>query len=147
MKKLLLAIAMMLSMSAVNAQDDYSPQLSQLASQIAGFVVGTPDGSFTACEYAGGQLAFTVGADSNLNTSFYSADDPDVRNALLYATVAKMLSGDYDQGIKVLDFLAATRTAICFRLPLPGDTTGAMSEVTIWPSDVKPALRKATGRE
>ena len=147
MKKLMLAIAMMLSVTAVNAQEDYTPQLTQLASQVSGFVVGTPDSSFTTCEYTNGCLTFTVGAESQLNTSFYSVEDPEVRNQMLQATMAKMLSGNYDQGIMVLDFLAGTRTAICFRMPMPGDANGAMSEVTIWPSDVKPALRKATGRE
>lgn len=131
-------LAVLLSVTMAYAENPNAQQLSQLASEISGYVVGTADGTFSACTYENGMLTFTVNDGSRFNKQ-YQASDFDQQNEMLEAAVLKMLSGE--PGVAILTFLEQTRTSICWRLPLQGGN-GQYAEVTMWPGDLKAKLIK-----
>lgn len=125
------------SVFMVKAENENAPQLEQLASEISGYIVGTPDGTFQSVTYEDGKLVFRVNANSQLNKQFYSTDDFAKRDELLDATLLHIFSGD--SGVQIMTFLEQTRTQILWMLPLPGGN-GQCSEKSVWPGDMKAKL-------
>lgn len=140
MKHLLLTLALILSSAFAGADNGYAPQLTQLASEISGYLVGTPDGTFKSCTYEDGQLVFYVNEISRFNQQFYAIDDFDQKDAFLDTTLMHIFSGE--SGISIVTFLEQTRTAILWKLPQPGGN-GACSEKSVWPGELKEKLKQA----
>lgn len=137
MKKLILSLAAALAciLTPYAATPDYSDQLNQLAGEFAGFVVGTPDATFESCRYSEGMITFVVNPASNIGKAYIA--DP-FNEAFFPTVLAKMFSGNKEQGIRILDFLKETGTNFRFLIRMPGLTD--YSEITVYPPDVKKYL-------
>lgn len=135
MKKIIVAIiSIFVALSASAAQPDEATkqQLTQLASEISAFTVGTKDKTFSSCTYTDGKITFVINPNSNIGK--YRIANPFEEN--FYETLlAKMFSANPSQGIMVMEFLKATAPQICFIIP-------DNSETTVYVGNVIPLLQK-----
>ena len=139
MRKIVISLlcAIVSSLTVFAQKQDHTPQLKQLAGEMASFLVGTSDQTFESCEYVNSQMTLVINNQSKIGK--YRLDNPFEEN--FYETlVSKIFSGNPQQGIQIMDFLVGTRTVFCFRMEVPG--TGSFSEATVWPGNVKPILEQ-----
>lgn len=139
MKKAVLILLCALACSAMSwaQQPDYTPQLKQLAGEIASFYVGTSDNTFESCEYDNSMIVFVINPQSKIG-QYIQANL--IEDKLVETLVAKMFSGNPQKGIQIMDFLMGTRTVFCFKIKAQG--MDAYNESTVWPGDVKPLLEE-----
>lgn len=132
---LLWLCAIVCSFAASAQQQDYEPQLRQLAGEIAAFTVGTSDATFESCEYDRPMITFVVNPQSKIGQ--YRLANP-FEEQFYETMLSNMFSGNPQQGVQVMDFLIQTRTLFCFKIKPRGQND--YSETTVWPGNVKSLL-------
>ena len=137
MKKVLIftICALVCAFSTFAKDPDYEPQLKQLAGEFAAFLVGTPDATFESCEYQDHAITFVINPKSKIGQ--YRLANPFEEN-FYEKMIARMFSGNPQQGIQIIDFLVGTRTRFCIQMKVP--RTDSFTEASIWPGTVEPLL-------